>query len=200
MADAGQEGTDEIPAPTAEHRRFLLNAHASAFESFDKAVLAIAGGAIGTSLAFFRAIVGPNPPHLPSLLFWGWGVLVVAVLATFVSFLTSERAINEEISSIDEGRPPGRAFHTVTQWLNWLSAACVVAGVIFVLLFAAANISGRGHGSVSQGKQGDSLRKGYVPAPPPARPGRPLRQRYVPPPPPPQRREAPTTPQKPAKP
>jgi hypothetical protein len=121
----------------AEERKRLLALHEKATDSFDRAIMALSGGALGISIAFIHD-VAHNPRHK-----WvvgvAWAFFAASLLLILLSFLSSERASVRMVTQIDEDVdeiPRGK----VTDFLNWGSAGAFILGVVFLVLFAWLNI------------------------------------------------------------
>jgi hypothetical protein len=76
----------------AKHREWLVSAYENATQSFDKAIMTLAGGALGVSIAFIHD-VAPKPEH-KWLLGVAWSLFALSLLLILASFLTSQRAIS----------------------------------------------------------------------------------------------------------
>jgi uncharacterized membrane protein YjfL (UPF0719 family) len=123
-----------------EHRDWLVRTHHTASRDFDKAVMTLAGGALGISVAFIHD-VAPHP-HKRGLLAVAWGLLALSLLLILISFLTSQRTLLNEIDAVDNRQSspvPDRA-GSMTDYLNWSSAAAFILGVVFVVAFALYNL------------------------------------------------------------
>jgi len=124
----------------ARHRQWLLSAYQEASRSFDKAIMTLAGGALGISIAFIRD-VAPEPVHKWAL--WtAWLLLASSLLLILASFLASQRAILDMVRQIDanvETVTRGRAAKA-TDCLNVLAAVSFVSGVVFLAIFALYNL------------------------------------------------------------
>src|SRR4051794_14101065 len=131
------EGT--TPADLS-YRDWLVKAHHVASQDFDKALMALAGGALGISLAFIHD-VAPHPGH-KGWLEVSWGSLSGSLLLILVSFLTSQSALLSTIGRHQRGvaNPHRQAFAWATVALNWLSAMAFVVGVACLVRFALYNV------------------------------------------------------------
>jgi hypothetical protein len=122
------------------YRDWLVKTHHVASQDFDKAVMTLAGGALGISLAFIHD-VAPHPHH-KTWLAVSWGLLALSLLMILVSFLTSQSALLSAISRHEKAvaNPHRQVFAWVTVALNWLSAASFIAGVACLVRFALYNL------------------------------------------------------------
>jgi hypothetical protein len=123
-----------------EYRQWLVEAHHTASRDFDKAVMALAGGALGVSIAFVRD-VAPHPQHVWALGV-SWTLFGLSLLLIFVSLLTSQSALLHGIKRVD--RPPEEAvrdvFGVLTTVLNWSAGGTFIAGVGFLVGFVLYNL------------------------------------------------------------
>jgi hypothetical protein len=74
------------------YRDWLVKAHHVASQDFDKALMALSGGALGISLAFIHDVA--LHPHRKGWLEVSWGSLAASLLLILVSFLTSQSALS----------------------------------------------------------------------------------------------------------
>jgi hypothetical protein len=124
---------------TRNHRDWLVKAHHTASQDYDKAVMTLAAGALGLSLAFIDDIA-PEPKHVWAIAI-AWTLLSVSLLLIFVSFLTSQGAILNEIEKLDyPGKAARKIYGGFTIALNWAAGGAFIVGVEFLVGFAVANI------------------------------------------------------------
>jgi hypothetical protein len=130
----------QATAVNLSYRDRLLNAHHAASQDFDKALMTLAGGALGISLAFIHD-VAPHPHHR-GWLEVSWGSLSFSLLLILVSFLTSQSALLGTISRHEKGvaNPHRHGFARATLGLNWFSAMSFVVGVACLVGFALYNL------------------------------------------------------------
>ncbi len=136
-ADKNEEAT-----PDLTYRDWLVKAHHTASQDFDKALMTLAGGALGISLAFIHD-VAPHP-HSKWLIATGWGSLALSLLLIITSYLTSQEALWQAIGAVDnpDKEPRPDRFGRATAVINWASAGCFIIGVVFVVIFAVYSLSG----------------------------------------------------------
>src|SRR5215470_16827748 len=108
-------------ADRAERKR-LTDLHEKATDSFDRAVMTLAGGALGISLAFVHD-VAPKPRHT-----WvmgvSWLLFALSLLLTLLSFLTSESAVVSMIDKFDRSEEIERG--ELTDYLNRGAAGALI--------------------------------------------------------------------------
>jgi hypothetical protein len=123
------------------YRDSLVQAHHAASQSFDRAVMALAGGALGVSLTFIHD-VAPRPERV-WLLGVGWMLLAGSLLVILLTFLTSQRAFVNEIRAFDarsDEADQGGFAGKLTGVGNWAAALMLVGGVVFLVIFALTNL------------------------------------------------------------
>ena len=200
----------EAPDPEYEYRRQrydayvkeregLLAASLQISERYDKWMLFLSGGALALSLTFIEKIA-PHPwPWSFVILLLAWILLIIAVLLELHALATSQRALTEQITildqeykkfldsiSRDEELAEGAAgnvavvdneFASRTRTLNAWSLRSFVGGIILLCIFSAVNLPYRQEDQNMGNAARERLSKGsFVP------PGNAL----PPPPPPPQ--------------
>jgi hypothetical protein len=136
---------DEQPSfgPTDE-RLWLRQADHTASRDFDKAIMTLAAGGLGVSIAFVHQ-VAPHPLHV-AWLGWAWVLFALSLMLILISFLTSQHALRREMKVVSGERAdshPGGWLGPTTMGLNWLSALALVTGVVSLVVFAQYNLAGR---------------------------------------------------------
>jgi hypothetical protein len=123
----------------SDYRQWLVETHHQATQDFDRAVTALAGGALGLSFTFMDDIA-PDPIH-KWLVGTSWALFAAALLATFLSYLASQGVHVKRIADHDAGAEWGRSYlgYTTTA-LNVLAAIGVVGGFVFLVIFALYNL------------------------------------------------------------
>ena len=127
-----------------KYRDALAEAGLKASTAYDKAIMALSGGALGLSITFMKDIV--HSPAADSLwrLETSWSCLTASLTFILISMLSSQWALTKAINQVDQGslprERPGGIFSVVTTWLNALSAVAFVAGVAFLAWFAIGNL------------------------------------------------------------
>lgn len=114
----------------AETRADLLKRQLSNAENYDKAILSVATAALGFSLVFLKEIA---PIYIAKKFFLieiSWFFLVLSILATLLSFLSSQQAIKKQLVIAEEYYIKNNNdiinkknwFSIVTDYLNLVSA------------------------------------------------------------------------------
>lgn len=123
-------------------RQRLVNAHHQASRDFDRAVMTLAAGALGLSIAFMKDIAAPDASAVPAL-GAAWFLFAVSLMVILVSFLTSQAGLLYQIDVIDGRKPEVTSGGTYGRWtlrLNTAAAVTLVAGVLSLVLFAINNV------------------------------------------------------------
>lgn len=133
----------------AEARADLLKRQLSNSENADRAILSVSTAALGFSLAFLKDIIRLNEAEYGLLLYLSWAFFVISIIATLLSFFTSQKAINEQLEIahkyyIDgdeqaiEIRPKCAK---ITEALNKVGAVLLVLGLLCTCVFVGFNLS-----------------------------------------------------------
>jgi hypothetical protein len=125
-----------------DERTWLKRADHTASRDFDRAVMTLAAGALGLSIAFIQNIA-PHPVHKVWLAL-SWSLFASSLVLILSSLLTSQHALRCEMryldsSEEDAGMPGGWLGHLTTQ-LNWFAAGAFVLGVGALVVFAFLNL------------------------------------------------------------
>jgi hypothetical protein len=122
------------------YRQWLVEAYQKSSDAYDKAVMTLAGGALGISLAFVHQ-VAPHPTH-KTWLAVSWVLLAVSLLLIFLSFWTSQQTLLREINKRDRRKvwPSWDIPGWSTTILNAASGLAFIAGVACLVRFAWFNI------------------------------------------------------------
>lgn len=131
-----------------EYWRALASADHAASQDYDKAVMALAGGALGLSLSFIKDVVKEPVPGSVAWIAASWMLLTIALLSTLVSMLASQRALRTAMRQLRGGGGaadhPGGAWSRVTHVCNASAALMLVLGLAGMICFATLNYEG-GH-------------------------------------------------------
>lgn len=137
---------DENPDPEAQaaYRHWLVTTEHDASRDFDRAVMTLAGGALGLSVTFIHGLVAEPAPCSLTWLGLAWTLLAVSLLAILVSFLASQHALRHAIRQVDDqtihsAHRAGGWLSGATEWLNITAAGSLVLGLVFLVVFALLN-------------------------------------------------------------
>lgn len=127
-----------------EYRSWLVAADQKASEAYDKAVMTLAGGALGLSLTFIREIAKTPRPQSLWRLETSWLCLTLSLGFILLSMLWSQWALRKAMRQVDESSLPGAraggAFAISTAVLNVLSGSALLVGIGFLAWFSISNV------------------------------------------------------------
>lgn len=119
----------------------------SSSENFDKSVLTLSSGGLAVSLGFLKDFLPIGHAVWPWMLYASWVALTAATVITMASFLASAKAqdYQQEIGEAyylrgDESKLKGNPWDRVVIWMNRVSGASFISGVILTTLFVALNL------------------------------------------------------------
>jgi hypothetical protein len=141
MTDSTQpaeQPNDERRKELTEHRRHLVESLHTASQDFDKAIMTLAAGALGISIAFVNQ-VAPHPRYT-AWLGGAWVLFAASLVCILMSFIASQTAIRWEISHVYDDPRPERPHLKRTTRLNTISATLFVLGVVSLVVFAFMNL------------------------------------------------------------
>jgi hypothetical protein len=130
-------------------RSELLDRQRSNSESYDKAILTLASGALGLSLSFIKDILpASEPARRVCLLYVSWILLTAAIITTVASFLLSNEAINQALRQNTEYYLKRNESAFVRTKLsravdasNYASGILFVFGIVLTVIFVSVNFS-----------------------------------------------------------
>ena len=155
--DSSNEPDDESERDYEQYlkeRDELLKRQLSDSQLFDKAILTLSSAGLGFSLAFIRKGVSPEAATQVCLLYVSWGLFVLAIAFTLISFFTSQCAINKQLESNedyylgDEGKPSNsenkpdnsrNRWNRISKGLSCFSLIFYLLAVVLTVLFAILN-------------------------------------------------------------
>jgi hypothetical protein len=145
ISDAERAAQQALRQEYVEFRKHYMEREQHAYESFDKAILALSGSAFTFSLAMVQVIAATRQQTW--LLGGAWGCWIGAMLLTLISFLCSQLAFRQQIDALDQqyyptnGSPLLRNIpDSLTAWLNWFSGLAFIAGAVFIAIFVYFNL------------------------------------------------------------
>jgi hypothetical protein len=148
---AYRDESGRITDPTLlEYRKLLDEYESKATEDFDKTIVALAGGALGTSLVFIEKVVPVGGAQHLWVLAVSWGLLILAVLCNLMSFMSAMQSMRWELQLLDGHRmlsspdqPAGGTWRKWTNVFNWIAITSCVLGIMLLFTFAALNLAGQ---------------------------------------------------------
>ena len=126
-----------------DYRNLLTELEQKAYEDYDKALLAMSGGALAISIAFLKNIVGHDSYQYSCLLIGAWISWTLTVLVVLGSFLMSQIALRTAIQELDSGEEKSRLggfADKITGFLNVAGGILFFVGVVLMVIFASVNL------------------------------------------------------------
>jgi hypothetical protein len=135
-----------------DERNVYIQAGIRSIESFDRAMLTLVAGALGLSLLLLEKVL-LHPILCTCLLVSSWIAMASSLLCVIVSFLLSRKSLDtlrqrldadfrDDPPKEDAGRgEPANYYALAVTWLNWLSIATFIVGVVLLILFCTVNLS-----------------------------------------------------------
>lgn len=126
------------------YRGYLASAASKASQSYDKAVMTFAGGALAISITFLKNLIGPGGVCGIDLVYWSWGFWIGSIILTVSSLYLSRLAMDKAIKQYDapelDAKKIGGIYTFVIKILNPLAGVALIAGLCLFLFFAYSNI------------------------------------------------------------
>ncbi|MCX6173299.1 MAG: hypothetical protein NTZ27_00895 [Ignavibacteriales bacterium] len=127
-----------------DERKLLIEALRESSQTFDKAILTLASGSFGFTIAFLKDIAPKPFANTLWLLAFSWFLFAVSLIVILFSFLASQKACNEGIDIafdvIVKGEIRSTPWRTITTVCNYISIIALIAAIIFWGCFAYFNI------------------------------------------------------------
>lgn len=125
-------------------RHHLVDARQRAYESAERRLFALSGGALGVSLLFIDRVIGDTLARSPHLLFWAWLFWVVSLATVLFAHYSSCVALTRAIQELDEskrtGSRPGGLWSRATEILNLAGGVLFLGGLVSMMWFAWRNL------------------------------------------------------------
>jgi hypothetical protein len=121
-----------------EYRRTLQAAEDASHSEYDKAVIALSGGALGITFAFLKEIVARTGTADLLWLMVAWIMWALSLASILGSFYTAGKANRRAIQQLDANEfpdAPGGAWDRATRTLNFIGGLGFVLGVICAICF-----------------------------------------------------------------
>ncbi len=186
--DVSNEEQKKSDRLLAETRADLLKRQLSNAENYDKAILSLSTASLGFSVGFLKDFVPIAIAKYPWILYGSWITLLLAVVATVLSYYFSQHAIVQQLERAEEyynrgsDETPSRTTSAkFTDWINWSSGALFIIGIVCTTLFVFLNIEGASSMSADKKSQPDQRQKRQDAAPIPQLQQRPKPQPITPP-------------------
>lgn len=132
----------------SETRLDLLKRQLSNSENVDRAVLTVSTASLGFSLAFLKDVVPIHTATYAWTMYSAWLLFVLAIIATLVSFFTSQKAIEVQLTNaeryyleyVDDALKIESKYVVATDILNYTGATFFVGGLILACIFVGINL------------------------------------------------------------
>jgi hypothetical protein len=143
-AEEKAEASNDSDAGRADYRALLVKTQQDSQTDYDKAVLTLAGGALGISFAFLKDIVGDQRLSHTHLLLFAWGCWGFSLISILGSFFSSQLALRKAIGQLDEDKlgteHPGGFCDFITSLLNAAGGLLLLIGIILMIVFVSHNL------------------------------------------------------------
>ena len=126
-----------------KEREELLKREVSNVENFDKGILTLSSAGLGVSLVFIKTVVPLSKAACLCLLYFSWGLFILAIASTLSSYLFGVHAIKKQIELnaliLLEGNENARNQRPlsakITDRLSYVSATAYCLAISFTTLF-----------------------------------------------------------------
>jgi hypothetical protein len=143
--DADQESRSKL---YREYYAELLKRQLSNSENADRAILSVSTAALGFSLAFIKDIIALPEAYIVLMIYGSWGLFILAIIAILLSFLTAQRATNDQIELLpkcfieqdDSALSEKTKLLRLTELLNMSGAILLVLGLVITTVFVGINL------------------------------------------------------------
>lgn len=132
-----------------KYRDGLCDNRDSSQDSYDKAIMTVAAGALGLALGFVK----PNPasaaPIVGKWLIWtACGAFTFSLLSVIYSYRLSFQSFTKQIVFVDDPlnrervyqERPGGWYARLTEFLNWASFWTLLVGIVTLATFVIRNL------------------------------------------------------------
>ena len=128
---------EPLPRPSLtpemlEYRRTLQAAEDASHSEYDKAILALSGGALGITFAFFKEIAARLGTERP---LWLIAASLAAILASFYTAGKANRLAIQQVDKRQVPDKPGGGWDRATRGLNFAGGVCFLLGAVFAICF-----------------------------------------------------------------
>lgn len=124
-----------------EYLDLLNKAYFESSSQFDRQLLFVASGALGTSLAFIKDIVTLSKATNKELLIVSWISFGLVILINVISHYTSLKAINNRIKNLHKPSDKiSKRYDSFTKYFNALMIIFLALGLLLLNIFIAINI------------------------------------------------------------
>lgn len=128
----------------SDYRKALLTLEQQMQSEYDKAILALSGGALGVSMTFLKDVVIKHEVQGGGYLLTAWVCWGLSITCTLFSYYTSAQALRRAVKQTDDSliylELAGGRFNQVTKALNIAAGFLFMLGVIAIVVFVANNL------------------------------------------------------------
>lgn len=141
---------NEVYKTYIQERNSLISSELEQTKQYDKYILTLASGAFGLSLLFITNIAPIPKDETIGFLVTAWAAFGASILSTMLSFLSSFAAFTKQRQILNlwykkntplMDKELKNQWATCTKTLNIVSVGLFMAGVVFLTIFAALNLS-----------------------------------------------------------
>ena len=127
-----------------EERKILVDSLRESSRTFDKAILTLASGSFGFTIAFLKDIVPIPFENTKWLIHFSWSLFVLSILLILISFLTSQKACLKQIENTYEiitnkKKDMQNNWGSATTFLNYASIIVLIIAYFIWSLFVYFN-------------------------------------------------------------
>jgi len=129
-----------------DERKLLHGFHQAAFDSYERAVLALASALFAFSVAYLRLLPEGETIQAKFALVSSWCFFAVAILSILSCFAMNIKAYNVEIAKVDAATEDASALEPANPWIKpsyfiyWISGLTLAAGIAALIAFSIVNI------------------------------------------------------------
>ena len=134
----------DFEAQISDYRKGLLTLEQQMQSEYDKAILALSGGALGVSMTFLKDVVIKQGVHGGGYLLAAWVCWGLSITCTLFSYYTSAQALRRAVKQTEDRliylELAGGCFNLVTKALNITAGVLFMLGVVSIVIFVAHNL------------------------------------------------------------
>lgn len=127
-----------------EYRKGLQLLEQQMQSEYDKAILALSGGALGVSMTFLKDVVIKQGVEGGGYLLFAWLCWGLSVTCTLSSYYTSTLAMQRAVRQTDDKliywELAGGWLNQATKALNFAAGILFMIGVVLIVVFVSYNI------------------------------------------------------------
>lgn len=128
-----------------EYRKIYETLKGESEKEVDTYIRYLAGGALVLSLTFIKGIIPKGAAvECECIIIYGWIFLISSLLSNFISYYFTIYNLNKTIKDIDDDvedwGDEAVARNKPIIWINYLSSALCILGIIFITIFVSLNI------------------------------------------------------------